>query len=227
MDGSPQHETLFHLKRILRNQSANPVIVNLDPWGFGPYVKPSFLADYRLALSDPEVRAVLPDAMTSLDERIPGIRFHGTLRGNLTTWLNERCTVTKKIVDGAVLQLLSRTSDEWRVINAKLTPSGFQFDARWQAELDALYASTERPIVWVVGPCSPRWRELFRGQQALQTFLTEQRKRPNVYAIDLYTSTVDWTEAEFMDLTHLNIHGAERFTRLLKVELDKLRLLGL
>lgn len=227
VDGSQQYETLFHLKRILRNQSANPVIVNLDPWGFGSYEKPSFLADYRLALSDPEVRAVLPAARTSLVERIPGIRFHGTLRGNLTTWLNERRTVTKKIVDGAVLQLLSRTPEEWQVINAKLTPSGFHFDARWQAELDALYASTERPIVWVVGPCSPRWRELFRGQQALQTFLKEQRKRPNVYVIDLYASIADWTEAEFMDPTHLNIHGAERFTRLLKAELEKLPLPGL
>lgn len=227
VDGSPQYETLFHLKRILRNQASGPIIVNLDPWGFGSYEKPVFRADYRLALSDPEVRAALPASMTAPEERIPGIRFHGALRETLSSWMNERRIVTKKIVNGAVLQLLSRTSAEWQVINAKLGATDFHSDPRWQSELNAIYASTARPIVWVVGPTSPRWRELFRGETALRAFLDEQRKHPNVHVIDLYTPTADWDESEFMDPTHLNIHGAERFTRLLRAELDRFSIPGL
>ena len=226
VDGSTMDETLFMLRQVLRNESAMPIIVNLDPWGFPAHGRRSFAADYTLALSSEEVRRALPRERTRFEERCPGIRFHGALRANLTQWLNGRKAVTKEIDSGATLQLFSRTPEEWKVIYATRKPWTFHFSEAWQAELDRLYALTSRSIVWVVGPVSPGDRKLYSGESDLLAFLDAQRRHKNVYAIDLYTPTEDFSEPAFMDPTHLNKQGAIRFTNMLCEKLRELHLLN-
>lgn len=218
VDGSGMGESLFFLEQCLRNGSAGPILINLDPWGFPK--KTSFAADYQLVLSNAEVRAVLPPERTACLERLWGVRFHGALRRNLTAFLNDRLALTKIVDHGATLQRLSRTLAEWEIINqSRSEPVAFHFDAHWQARLDALYGSTKRPIVWVVGPLAPHPWRLYRGMAELEAFLATQVKRKHVYAVNLIRLSEEMTEADFMDPTHLNLQGAERFTRLLRERL--------
>lgn len=221
VDGSGMGETLFFLEQCLRNGGSEPILINLDPWGFPK--ETTYRADYRLALGAPAVRAALPPARTALAERLPGVRFHGALRSNLTAYLNARFAVTKVIDAGATLQILSRTPEEWAAINRNRTaPTHFACAPAWEARLEALYQMTARPIVWVVGPLAPHDRRLYQGQAELEAFLRRQVQHPKVHAINLLDFPEPMTEADFMDPTHLNRHGAERFTRLLRERLRAL-----
>lgn len=219
MDGSGQGETLLLLEAVLAREDTAPILVNLDPWGFPPAGAISLVGDYRLVLSEPGVRALLPPEKRRWVDRVPGLRFYGALRPNLTAWLNGRLGFTKRIDRGATLQVLSRTPKEWAVINATLRPSGFSVDAVWKARIQALAHRAQRPIVWVVGPCAPRWAELYTGEAELSAFLGWLETLPNQVVINLYA--LPYGEALFMDPTHLNLEGAKRFTRALREELRR------
>lgn len=217
MDGSGQGETLLLLEALVARGGSVPIIVNLDPWGFPPSGPPALMGDYRLVLDNPAVRAFLPPEKCRLRDRLPGLRFHGALRPNLAAWLNGRFALTKRIDRGATLQILSRTPKEWAVINATIRPSGFSVDDDWKARIAALARRATRPIVWVVGPCAPRWAKLYEGEPALRAFLDWLTALPNQIVIDLHA--LPYGEALFMNPTHLNLDGAERFTRVLRAEL--------
>ncbi len=222
MDGSGMYETLMFLRQALRNPYPNPIIINLDPWGFHGVCEPSISGNYLLALNNPDVQAFLPKGRYTWEDRIPGLRFHGSLRSNLTFWLNERYGATKVNIEGATLQKFSRTPAEWELINGKIKDSTFSFDPSWRQLLDAHPATEAHPIIWVVSAVSPHWREHYSGEAAMNAFLEEQARRPHTYVINLFASTADYTEAEFVDPTHLNMQGAIRFTNQLKEALKTL-----
>ncbi len=224
MDGSGMYETLTFLKYALRNPHPNPIIVNLDPWGFNGVCTPSVSGNYILALNNPTVQAFLPEGRTTWEDRIPGLRFHGSLRSNLTLWLNERYGVTKVNLAGATLQKLSRTPEEWRIINARIRTNTFACDPSWLEMVNEIEATEAHPIIWVVSAVAPHWRKHYTGEAAMNTFLADQARRPHTYVINLYAETADYTEAEFVDPTHLNMQGALRFTRQLKAHLSALPL---
>lgn len=218
MDGSGQGETFLLLEAVLGRDEATPVIVNLDPWGF-PDDGGAVVGDYRLVLDDTSVRACLPPERRRLKDRIPGIRFYGSLRPHLASWLNERTAATKRIDRGATLQRFGRTPQEWAVINATIRPTGFSANAAWKARIEAMARRAQRPIVWVVGPCSPHWAACYAGKDDLRAFLRWLDALPRQTVIDLYG--LPYGEELFMDPTHLNLEGAERFTRTLLAELRK------
>lgn len=214
MDGSAQGETLFLLATLLRQEGDAPILVNLDPWGFRGTPEPTLVGDYRLVLGDPEVRKRLPPEKRPLKARIPGIRFHGALRPNLAAWLNAQMSVTKRIDNGATLQVFSRTPEEWAFINATISAQDFAFPDDWKAALRTLCPQARRPVVWFVGPCSPRWMALYAGREKLRAGLRWLAAQPNQYVIDLLD--LPYGEELFMDPTHLNLQGAERFTMALR-----------
>ncbi len=210
INGSGMYETLFLLREALKNPSPGAILVNLDPWGFHGEYQPSLQGDYRMALSNADVRKVVKYDLSDL---IPGVRFHGQMRQNLTTWLDGKMSLTRQIDQGAALILQSRTEKEWEFINAKITDSVFSCHPSWQVAVDKIEATSEHPIVWIVSPIAPHWREHYHGREKLKEFLKEMAKRPNMYVVDLFDETADYSEAEFVDPTHLNIHGATRFTK--------------
>ncbi len=214
VDGSGMYETLTMLERALQNPYPSPIIVNLDPWGFHGEITASFVADYTLVRDAPMEQP--------WEKTMPGIRFHGALRNNLASWFNGQRAVTKRIEQGAILQLLSRTPEEWQIINRKIMSSTFSYDSSWDAFLERCRATKAHPIVWVVGPTAPAWRAKYQGDEARKAFCERLKVQPHTYVIDLYDVTKDYTEAAFVDPTHLNIEGAKRFTALLKRALEAL-----
>ena len=221
IDGSGMYETLFQLKQAIHNQTEGPIIINLDPWGFHGEYKQTLRADYTLAVQNQTVRHELFGKDHFPIDYWPGLRFYGTLRKNLAAWINGRKAMTKRVDNGAVLLLTSRNASEWEYINSKLSTSTFTFDASWEAPLTELCTQTKRPLIWVVGPVAPKWRENFIGLPQLHAFIERLNAYPNNCVIDLYTTTTDYTEADFADATHLNVSGATKFTKQLKEALSE------
>ena len=221
ISGSCIRETLFHLRMVLERKTAGDIIVNLDPWGFAYYgtkKRSGFAGQYCLAALKSEVRHKLPKGLVSTSDWLPGVRFQGRLRSNLTAWLNARKAVTKKIDQGATLLKRSRTHAEWKVIDAALKTESFAGpNAEAQAELDLIMSIlTERPdvrIFWVVAPVAPSWKRLYTGQRALEDFLKELQGQNHV--VNLLMDD-DFVISDFADPTHLNIDGATKFSRKLK-----------
>ena len=228
ISGSCIRETLFHLRLVLERKTTGDVIVNLDPWGFAYYGQEKtsgFAGQYGLVAINSDVRQKLPDGLVSLSDWLPGIRFQGCLRANLTAWLNARKAVTKKVDQGAALIKRSRTDEEWRVIDTELKAEPFAGpDAGAQAELDQieklLKARPDIRVFWVVAPASPSWKRLYAGERELEQFLKGLRERNR--AVNLLTDG-DFGVADFADPTHLNFEGATKFSRKLRGYIENSR----
>ena len=202
-DGMGMPEVLFLLRHLVQRKTSAPVIVNLDPWGFGGFNNPHFVGDYRLAPQSGRLGLV---------DAAPGMRFHGALRKNLVAWLNQRKAVTKVIDGGAVLLKTSRTQEEWQVINAKLTPWGFTRSAVGEKEFEETVKSlAPRKVIVVVGPCASHFMELYPSMAEFNRYLDHLRTIENVTVVSMFGDT-DFSDADFTDPTHLNIGGAAKFT---------------
>ena len=228
ISGSCIRETLFHLRMVLERKTSGDVIVNLDPWGFAYYgteKKSGFAGSYGLAAVRTAVREGLPEGLISLSDWLPGIRFQGRLRANLTAWLNARKAVTKKVDHGAALLKRSRTEQEWEVIDSTLKAEPFAIpNDEVEAELKEIdRLLKERPqvhVFWVVAPASPSWRRLYTGEEALGRFLAGLHGQQ--CAVNLLMNE-EFDKDDFADPTHLNLQGADKFSRLLKERIERLR----
>lgn len=169
-----------------------------------------FVGDYRLAPNSGRVNGV---------DSIPGMRFYGCLRKSVTSWLNARAAVTKVIDNGAILHKNSRSSSEWKVINSKQKPHLFRKIAETCTILKGTLSSfAPRKVYIVVAPCSTRLMELFDGRDELERYMKELDNLSNVSVINMFGDD-RFTDADFVDTTHLNIKGAYKFTSFLKVRL--------
>ena len=134
----------------------------------------------------------------------------------MTVWLNERRAVTKVIDKGAVILKNSRTADEWKVINSKLTPCSFARNDKGEKSFEAaLSALAPRKAVVVVGPCSSRFMELYHSVREFNEYLGHLAAIDNVVVVNLFGSS-RFADEDFTDPTHLNISGAHKFTQMFR-----------
>lgn len=210
IDASLQSETLDLVETYLKYTEHNatnhvfiPIIINLDPWGFPEEeVSAKFQGDYSL-----------------VNGAWLGMRSFGKFRKTFTSWLNERTSGTKRIICGAVMPRISRTSAEWKVINSNLGPKRFYVSGYWKNRITRLSKLTRRPICWVVGPCESYWMSLFENPEDLDAFCDWISTLPNQKAVNLYA--IGYGANMFMDPTHLNDEGASMFTQELVLRLSE------
>lgn len=220
IDGSGLGETLFRLHYLVTYKSKGLIIVNVDPWGgtSGP-----FHGDYRLAAFDSSIRALLPTGTVPSFDWMPGIRFQGQLRNNLVQFFNAKRAVTKQIDAGAMLIKTSRSDSEWAYIDSQLKPLSFTHPdtscdrllSRIQSEL---IAKPDINVLFVIGPCTESWSRSFIGHPDLTHFV-QRLQQLRCRVVNYYGNTV-FTRDDFVDSTHLNIHGAKKFSEMLKHEID-------
>ena len=205
-------QEVMELLKVVRSRSTDaPVIVNIDPWG--GFTGSKFYGDYRLV---PQSRRL------SLGDRLPGLRFFGSLRKNLVSAIEERRMVTKKIDRGARLVLTSRTPEEWKVINAKGGVMQFVSNPEKEDEFVSLLSSfAPRRVILVVGPCASQWTSRFSTHTKLNSFLSRCSNLANVSVANHFWST-EFPDADFTDPTHLNINGARKLSRLLKSQVGRM-----
>ena len=201
VSGMGMNEVLPILAVLQARKTNAPIILNLDPWGgFGGH---RYVADYRLAPQSGRVRFV---------DRMPGIRFFGALRSNLTGALDAHRSVTRVIDRGAQLLKNSRTQEEWAAIYSNFSTIDFGADEDEQQELiSTLKSFAPRKVLVVISPCAHRWRDFFRGQKPLAVLVAQLKNIPNVEVLD-YFNACEFDDSDFTDPTHFNVHGAERFS---------------
>ena len=218
VDGMSLNEALILVDQYLRhNPSDSTVIINLDPWGFAEPGKVRFVGDYRLVAQNRSVRDSIPGFPLSWVDWMPGFRFQGALRGLLSQYLNARWGYTKRVDNGAELLLNSRTESEWAAMKEQLEPYSFFCNSRCEEQVVSLYANQGRHrIVWVVAPISSVHHALHKNPSDMKAFLSRQAQRPNVFVIDLLDTVDDYPDSLFVDPIHLNVMGAEKFTKALK-----------
>ena len=225
ISGSGIRETLFHLRMVLDRKKSGDIIVNFDPWGFAYYGTEEitgFKGQYGLAAVQSNVRKELPEGLIALCDWLPGIRFQGCLRANLSAWINAQKAVVKMVDHGAALAMRSRTEQEWKVINATLKPESFgEPNAEAREELEMIERLLKkRPnvrVFWVVAPVSPSWKRLYTGERELESFLSGLKNQHRV--INLLMDNGFDTE-DFVDPLHLNLQGATKFSELVKARIE-------
>lgn len=202
-NGMGMNESMAIL-RVLRARGGDaPIILNVDPWG---NFRESSVVDYRLAPQSGRL---------SLRERLPGIRFFGTLRENIISVVDARKSVSRVIDKGAKLLKMSRSPAEWKVINAKLQPVGFDGTDQDVRNLVALLESlAPRQVYVVVCPCSLRWMSLFSGRSDFEKLLSCLAALQNVRVLNFYGSQL-FSGDDFVDPIHFNLEGARKFSILL------------
>lgn len=209
VNGMGLKEILFNLKALEGLNSKESIILNFDPWSALSDSDENWVGDYRLAPRS---------GRSTVLDTIPGVRFYGMFRKNLTDYINSKKAVTKIVDSGAVLLKASRSEKEWEVINSKLTSWHFEY-ANWVEKFEqSMRTLAPRKVIVVVCPCSSCKTELFRDKNNLQTFLTQISKLSNVRVINYYGSD-KFSDEDFSDPTHFNIEGARKFSIMLKKEI--------
>lgn len=224
VNGMSLNETLLLVNHYLRqNTSDSLLLINLDPWGFANPDTHQLIGDYRLAGRKKHFRDAFPGLNLSWPDWTPGLRFQGELRTATTAYINSLRAVTKKIDNGAEILLNSRTEAEWKIIKKGLKPYSFFFDARCEELLKTIYTlQGAHRIVWVVAPTCPAHHANHQNPAAIISFLQKQSANPRVNIINLFNNSDGYPDALFTDPTHLNVHGAEKFTQELKTLLKSL-----
>ena len=210
VNGMQMNEAMSILETLAQRKTSAAVIVNLDPWGnFGH----ESIADYRLAPQSGRVSAA---------ERIPGLRFFGAFRGNLTAMIDARRSVARVVDKGALLLKTSRSAAEWRVMESKIKDVSFHCDAADEERLLAvLGAFSPRKVFVVICPCSAAWMKHFSGRRQLVGFLDRIRALENVRVVDYYGSQ-DFSDSDFVDPVHFNISGASKFSEMFKRDIGNI-----
>ena len=209
VNGMGLNEVLFNLKALEGVESASPIILNFDPWSNLTESEGNWVGDYRLSPRS---------GRSEILDTIPGIRFYGMFRKNLTDFFNSKKAVTKVVDKGAVLLKTSRNDKEWTIINSKLTSWSFDYKAWVEKFEQQIKALSPRMVLVVVCPCSSRKTELFDSRNNLESFLSRIDNLSNVTVVNYYGSD-KFSDADFVDPTHFNIEGAKKFSRLLKKEI--------
>lgn len=224
MDGSQINQVLFQLRYIVSIPSPHPVLVNIDPWGFPRNVPDpqSFVSEgYMLVSSHPYVAPAVTWNSIPPADRLPGIRFYGSLRQNFSAWREARALGGTRLDHGARLFYTRRSGKEWTFIQEKETAGRFSYSEEvWGPVLRDIYLHAKRPIVWLVAPAASYYRETYAGLEELHRFLREQAQHPNVAVFDAFTDS-NYGYELFKDGTHLNVWGAQRYTYELRTFLSK------
>jgi hypothetical protein len=94
VNGMGLKEVIFNLKALEGRNSKWPIILNFDPWSALTEQEKNWVGDYRLAPRSGRCKTL---------DAVPGIRFYGMFRNNLTYYHNSKKAVTKSVDSGAVL----------------------------------------------------------------------------------------------------------------------------
>ena len=92
VNGMGLKEILFNLKALEGRNSKESIILNFDPWSALSDSDENWIGDYRLAPRS---------GRSTVLDTIPGVRFYGMFRKNLTDYLNSKKAVTKVVDRGA------------------------------------------------------------------------------------------------------------------------------
>lgn len=223
ISGSAMLETLFLIRKRLEHFDRGVIIINLDPSSFAAgwddVSKSPFRGEYRLVARDRRVFNELPIGVVSVEDVLPGLRFWGELRKNITALIPNREMMSTK---GAEVWLSAPDVETWNRKVLKSSRFDFSVGDGVQSALDDIYAFAKPGVtfVWVASPLAACYFDRVTGLDRMRQFVDVQARRANVKCIWLVESARGYDFSFFYDPYHFCLKGAESFSKRVRVELD-------
>lgn len=204
------------LAQELAKAKSTPIIVNFDYEMFQ-----DFLPDLAHLIPNahyPEIREFMGDRF-HFSYRIPTIRYFSHFDGYAKNNLAQKRG--KNLIDRGGFFVRDRYIDQAFQQQVKVREKSLQrfyFKPGPWRELDSLLRShPDRMIHLVVAPYHLSYFKRFPEYHYANSYLAHLDSIPNVKVYD-YAKT-DYPDSLFRNTSHLNLLGAERFSRMLKEEL--------
>lgn len=204
---------LFFLEQELAKNKSSDIIINFDLSGLAYSIGdvsnyiPNYPRTRELMLGDEKYQY-----------RIPLLKYFGGFEKYFKDYLNEKYAVTKHVDNGGKFEkniLTTKKMNELIEIRKK-TAAKFELDDEIVSKIDALVSSTNRHIFFVVAPYHSSFFEKFENLNEAKNFLQRLGMYKNVTVLDL--SDFVQEDSLFMNTTHLNYAGAQKFS----IELNRL-----
>lgn len=208
-DGSFFYEKSRFFSAALKMPNIKTIIYVVDPWGMTPNTIRENVCEYVLAPSS--------DVLTWY-ESLPWLRFFASFRNKFKTY-NERKRISdEEYPQGAAIRSLTRTAEEWNIINAKVRETRDNFlleDGGDKFIRSCLSGKGNAKIVFVIPPASPIWREVYDDHDKLTAYVSSLTDNKTICCFDFFLDK-DFGEDDFFDKNHLNKQGALKFSSKLR-----------
>lgn len=221
LSGSKYDVTLFFLEEECKKKKNTPwIILNLDleglSYGLGD------VSNYIPNSGYGPVKQLLGNDYQPFF-RIPLIRYYGRYEAYFRDYVNTRIQLTRFTNKGASIEKNVLTEKLFRdlVQQRRNTPTAFTNDSTLLHKLLQIISShQQRQFVFVVSPYHSSFFVKFMPDGA-DYFFSRVKQFPNVHVFDF--GRFPLSDNEFINTSHLNLAGAEKFNRILR---DSLYALG-
>ncbi len=207
---------LFLKYETARMDHSSPIVINFDYDMFrGGIGDPN---NYIPHVNRPEFRKLLQDRdKWEIWYRLPGIRFFNSYDSYFKDYINARVGLTKVVNKGAALEknvIPEATFD--KLVEARLKqPEAWGIDSLQEAKLIAHFdARPDRKFYLVIAPYHWSYYQGFKGMDTAQAWLDKIDRRENVEVVKV--DGREWPDSLFVNTTHINLKGAQRFTPIVR-----------
>jgi len=214
LSGTQDDVLLFFLHEECKKNKNTPIIINFDidglDYAIGDVSSYIYNADYA------PVKKLLGANYRNVFQ-LPFFKYYGYYEFYLKNWLNNKINLTKKTDHGSSLELNKLNPKKFNELVNQRNATSFMFNNDRFLEndfLNILKANKKRSFIIVVSPYHSSCFVNFKNYDSVKMFFHKIDSLTNVRVFDF--SHVDYPDSLFMNTTHLNYDGAQRFTHELK-----------
>jgi len=214
ISGTQDDVLLFFLNEECKKKRNTPIIINFDIEGLNYSI--GDISNYIYNSEYPSVKKLLGKNYKFVFQ-IPFFKYYGYYELYLKMYLNNLINLTKKTDKGASLELNKLTQDKFnKLINQRELASGeFKNDKYLESEfLNIIKKNIKRKFIIVISPYHKSCFKNFKNYNDALIFFNKINLLANSKVLNF--SHVDYPDSLFMNTTHLNYIGAQRFTKELK-----------
>lgn len=217
INGTSSNIWLFFLEEELKKDKNTPIIVNIDPSGFGEGY--GDINNYILNYNQTE--KILNESQKKYSYRIPFFKYFGEYDYFFKTFINEKVNFTKVTDRGGMFEKNAFTREYFDRLVSKRKQEKVIFNNNNLRVnlLKELVSKTNRKIYIVFSPNHSSLYENITNQNAIDKFKQEITKFKNVIVFDFNKLSLE--DKYFKDTSHLNYEGAVVFSNLLIKKIAK------
>jgi hypothetical protein len=206
------------LKKELAQNKTTPIIINLDYEIWADWIGDH--ANYIPNLNDKDVQ----DYFKKEDKwyyHVTGMRYYGFYQHYFKNYIANGSQ--KNYLNKGGFFLLNKSSPEDlnnEIELRKNTPFVYTPNAEKETRfINLMSINIKRKIFVVIAPYHSSYIRTLKGRNSANRFLEEIKKHSNFAVLDY--SDAAYPDSMFINTTHLNYIGANRFSRQLKTEFNK------
>ena len=212
--GTQDNVMLFFLKEECRKNKETPILINFDIDGFSYAL--GDIASYIYNSEYIPVKKLIGEKDEPIF-RIPFLKYFGYYEYYFKMYLNAKINLTKKTDNGASLELNHHITEKFNELVSKRLAASARFRNEVDLEsefINIIKNNPKRTFILAISPYHKWYFNKFKNYQDVTSYITKIRTLVNVKVFDF--SHVNYPDNMFMNTTHLNYVGAQRFTEELK-----------